>query len=98
MNSTDLFCDRALELLESWRKRPGMFATDYEAWINIVSTIVLFVIPHPSFNNREFFAKHLGTQGNTYLNLDKKLDDEWAIAVADDAIDILKRWKLKAFT
>lgn len=98
MNSTDLFCNRSIELLEKWRKYPEMFATDYEAWINIVSTIILFAIPYPSFNNIEFYAKHLGTYGNTYLNLDKKLDNDWALVVADDALDILKRWKLKAFS
>ena len=97
MLEKDPLYDRAIEMLEKFKKFPRMMATDYEAWINIVSTIILFVIPHPSFNNREFHAKHLGTHGSSYLNLQTELNDEWAQAVADDAINILKKWKLKAF-
>lgn len=96
MSDLDPVIVRAIELLERYRKFPTMLASDYEAWICIVSTIIVFAIP--KFNNRDFHAKHLGTLNSAYLNLDKKLNTEWALSVIDDALDILKRWKLKAFS
>jgi len=89
------FHNKAIEILTKWRKTPCMYASDYEAWMTMVLAIMEFV----DVRNESpgFFKKHIGTYGNSYLNLDKKLDDEWAHKVIDEAINIIKINKLKAF-
>lgn len=90
------FYDRAMEVLAQWRKTPQMYATDYEAWITMVWAVIRFV--NAQHNAKDFNQRHLGTYGNTFLNLDKKLDTDWACKVIDDAIFIIKKTKLNAFS
>ena len=92
--SQDIY-NKAIELVEKYKKAPRMYATDREAWMSMMFTILDVVDVR---GIRVIQQKHYPIYGNTYLNLDKPLEDDWARTVADDVIILLRRCKLKAFS
>ncbi len=79
--------NRAKDLLSKYRRHPGMYASTRESWLCIVCTVLQFI--EADFVTYKFYAKHLGTYGNSYLTLDERLTDIWAQQVADDALNII---------
>lgn len=61
-----------------------MFASNREAMMCHITSVVYVIVD--GFDVQEFWKKHLGTYGSTYLTIDEPVDDEWARSVIDDAI------------
>jgi hypothetical protein len=79
---------RAEKLLISTRRTPGMYAMTKESFLNRVASIMEMV--DDDFDPRAFYAKHLGTYGNTYLHTKDFPDEEWGHVVIDDALRLIK--------
>lgn len=78
---------RAKSYLEATRRAPRMFATTREAMMCHVTSVVCVLVD--DFNVQGFWAKHLGTYGNTYVGILDVPEDDWAKGVIDDALKII---------
>jgi len=65
-----------------------MYAYTREALVTYAATVLHTFVE--DFQARDFFAKHIGTHGSVYLDVDKTFEDPWAKAVMDDALTRLE--------
>jgi hypothetical protein len=75
------------QVLSITRKAPGMFAGSKESYVNRVATVLEML--SVNFNVHDFYAKHLGTYGNTYKDADNHVDEQWGHSVVDDALQMI---------
>lgn len=81
---------KVIRMLADTAKTPQMYAFSVEAMLMRVST--LLEVSGVQFSVVEFYCKHGGREGNTYL-LEKPADmafDVWARQVIDDAIKMIE--------
>jgi hypothetical protein len=81
--------NKAESLLLLTRKTPRMFALNCESMMNRVATIL--EMADIDFVVIDFYEKHLGIYGNTYLLSHEEVKDDWAHQVIDDALQILHK-------
>lgn len=79
---------RAISFLEATHRAPRMYATTREAMMCHVTAVVYVLVDE--LDTIEFWKKHLGFKGNTYLHPQAHVQDEWARAVIDDALRIIR--------
>ena len=70
-------------LLINTKNYPKMYASDSEALIMRVSTIL--EMADENFNCEDFYKKHLNIE-----NLKKDFDEQWVNCLIDDALSIIK--------
>jgi len=80
--------ENAINLLNQTIKCPKMYATDKEAFLMRVSTILEIV--DENFSVENFYKTHLKTFGSNYIGLNEEIDDIWAKEVINDALYLLK--------
>jgi len=81
---------KIIRMLTDTAKAPRMYATSVEALLMRVST--LLEVSGVQFSVVEFYCKHGGAEGSTYL-LEKPADmsfDDWARQVIDEAIKMIE--------
>jgi uncharacterized membrane protein len=83
------YIERARRLLKDTRNRPQMFASTREAMLAHICGIVCVILP--KFSPRDFYAKHAGTFGNVYCNMQGEVKTEWAQDAIDDALSMLDK-------
>lgn len=78
---------RALNILRSMRVRPRMYAIVREAFLSEV-TGILHVCVSQNLHDKlpNLYTKYGPARGNTILNMDKEVEDEWARDVVNEAI------------
>ena len=81
--------DKAESLLLLTRRNPRMFASNCESMMNRIATIL--EMTDIDFVVIDFYKKHLGTYGNTYLLWHEEFQDDWAHQVIDDALQLLHK-------
>lgn len=79
---------KAKELVTERGLRPGMYAATKESYVNMICTIMEML--ELDFNGQDFYVKHLGTYGNTYLGAFDDVDKEWGASVAQDALRMIE--------
>jgi hypothetical protein len=77
--------EKARSYLEATRRAPRMFASTREAMMCHVTSVVYVL---SDLNVQDFWKKHLGTYGNTYM-LDEPVTDDWTRILIDDALRII---------
>lgn len=78
---------RAISFLEATKRAPRMYATTREAMMCHITAVVYVLVDE--LDTIEFWKKHLGFKGNTYLNTQAPVDDDWARGVVEDALRII---------
>jgi hypothetical protein len=80
---------KIIRMLSDTAKTPQMYAHSVEVMLMRVST--LLEVSGVDFSIVEFYCKHGGRQGNTYL-MEKPANitfDEWTRQVVDDAVKMI---------
>ena len=78
---------RAKSYLTATHRAPRMYATTRESMMCHITSVVYVLID--DFDTIEFWKKHLGTYGNTYVGTQDPVTDDWARSVIDDALRII---------
>ena len=78
--------EKARSYLEATKRAPRMFASTREAMMCHITSVVYVVA---DLDCQQFWKKHLGTFGISYVNHDGPVDDDWARGVIDDALRII---------
>jgi len=84
------FTPKIIRMLTDTAKTPQMYAYSVEVMLMRVST--LLEVSGVNFSVVEFYCKHGGRDGNSYL-MEKPADmpfDDWARQVIDDAIKMIE--------
>jgi len=81
----------AERMLVTTRKFPGMYARTKESLLSRVTAIL--DVCEVDYHVQDFYADHVETYGNMYVGLDDEFTDEWAHAVCDAAMNLLKKEK-----
>jgi len=82
--------DSVNDLLFDLYKAPRMHAYTREAFVAMVSTIII-CSGVKNFSSYDFYTKYLGVKGSSYATPTDPVDNEWAQMVIDCARDILLR-------
>jgi len=80
---------KAIELLLKTRKCPAMWASNKEAYISRVTSILEMLFDTNKFDSQIFYIKHLEGKGGRYQSSDHPVDECWGQQVVDDALKII---------